>query len=107
MAARPLGRGRALASRRVLTDYHLHLQPDGIEPRAEAASRWQADGGHLTAAWIGRYVERARSRAVTQIALTDHVHRFREARETYADTIRWLYREGHLTRRQAGRLAEP
>jgi nucleoside-diphosphate-sugar epimerase len=33
--------------------------------------------------------------------------RFREARETYTDTIRWLYRAGHLTRRQAGRLAEP
>ena len=33
--------------------------------------------------------------------------RFREARETYADTIRWLHRAGHLTSEQAGRLAEP
>ena len=30
----------------------------------------------------------------------------RPVRESYADTIRWLYREGHVTRRQAGLLAE-
>jgi nucleoside-diphosphate-sugar epimerase len=32
--------------------------------------------------------------------------RFRDARETYIDTIRWLYRAGHLTRKQAGKLAD-
>jgi nucleoside-diphosphate-sugar epimerase len=32
--------------------------------------------------------------------------RFRDGRETYRDTIRWLYREGHLTRAQAGKLAD-
>ena len=32
--------------------------------------------------------------------------RFRDGRETYADTIRWLYRAGHLTAREAGRLAQ-
>ena len=32
--------------------------------------------------------------------------RFRDLRETYTDTIRWLYRAGHLTQREAGRLAE-
>ena len=32
--------------------------------------------------------------------------RFRGARETYADTIRWLYRAGHLTAAQAGDLAD-
>jgi dihydroflavonol-4-reductase len=31
---------------------------------------------------------------------------FRPGRETYADTIRWLFRAGHLTRKQAGRLAD-
>ena len=31
--------------------------------------------------------------------------RFRDARETYTDTIRWLYDAGHLTRKQAGKLA--
>lgn len=33
--------------------------------------------------------------------------RFREARETLADTIRWLHASGHLTGAQAGRLAQP
>jgi nucleoside-diphosphate-sugar epimerase len=32
--------------------------------------------------------------------------RFRDGRETYVDTIRWLYRAGHLTRQQAGVLAD-
>ena len=32
--------------------------------------------------------------------------RFRDGRETYTDTIRWLFRAGHLTRKQAGLLAE-
>jgi hypothetical protein len=32
--------------------------------------------------------------------------RFRDGRETYADTIRWLYRAGHVTAREAGWLAE-
>jgi nucleoside-diphosphate-sugar epimerase len=31
--------------------------------------------------------------------------RFRDGRESYADTIRWLYRAGHLTKREAGVLA--
>jgi nucleoside-diphosphate-sugar epimerase len=31
--------------------------------------------------------------------------RFRDGRETYADTIRWLHRAGHLTAREAGKLA--
>jgi dihydroflavonol-4-reductase len=32
--------------------------------------------------------------------------RLRDARDTYTDTIRWLFRAGHLTRRQAGKLAD-
>lgn len=31
---------------------------------------------------------------------------FRSARETYADTVRWLYEAGHLQARHVGRLAE-
>jgi nucleoside-diphosphate-sugar epimerase len=31
---------------------------------------------------------------------------FRDPEETYRDTIRWLYRAGHLTREQAGLLGE-
>ncbi len=65
----------------MLTDYHMHLQPDGVHARAAAAhAGWDADGGHLSPAWIGRYVDRARSRAVGEIAITEHVHRFAEAR---------------------------
>jgi hypothetical protein len=32
--------------------------------------------------------------------------RFRPTRETLADTIRWLHRAGHVSAREAGRLAE-
>ena len=69
----------------MLTDYHMHLQPDGAGARAAAASAWEADGGHLSAAWIGRYAERARSRAVSEIAITEHVYRFAEARDWNED----------------------
>ena len=65
----------------MLTDYHVHLQPDGPEARAAAAARWEADGGPRSTAWIGRYVERARARAVAEIAVTEHVHRFTVARD--------------------------
>jgi len=65
----------------VLTDYHLHLQPDGPEAREADHHRWDADGGPRTAAWIGRYVDAARARAVDEIAITEHVHRFAEVRD--------------------------
>lgn len=65
----------------MLTDYHTHLQPDGRQARAEAAAGWEAHGGHLAAGWIARYTARARERAVAEIAVTEHVHRFREARD--------------------------
>ena len=69
----------------MLTDYHMHLQPDGIDAREDAAPRWQEAGGHLGTGWIGRYVERARSRAVSEIAMTEHVYRFSEARDWLDD----------------------
>jgi len=65
----------------MLTDYHMHLQPDGADARAEAAPGWEALGGPLSLAWIGRYVERAVARAVGEIAVTEHVHRFAAARD--------------------------
>ncbi|MBM3634531.1 MAG: histidinol phosphate phosphatase [Actinobacteria bacterium] len=65
----------------MLTDYHLHLQPDGPEAREADRHRWDADGGPRTAAWIGRYVDAARARAVDEIAITEHVHRFAEVRD--------------------------
>jgi len=69
----------------VLTDYHMHLQPDGGGARAAAAHAWEADGGHLSSAWIGRYVARARARAVSEIAVTEHVYRFAQARDWNED----------------------
>ncbi|MGB1803045.1 MAG: PHP domain-containing protein [Miltoncostaeaceae bacterium] len=65
----------------MLTDYHLHLQPDGPEAREADRHRWDADGGARSTAWIARYVEAARARAVDEIAITEHVHRFREVRD--------------------------
>ncbi len=72
----------------MLTDYHMHLQPDGIAPRERQAAGWDADGGHLSATWIGRYVARARARAVEEIAITEHVYRFAEARP-WLDNAFW------------------
>jgi histidinol-phosphatase (PHP family) len=65
----------------VLTDYHMHLQPDGPEARDRDARRWEAHGGPRSVGWIGRYVARARARAVQEIAITEHVHRFTVARD--------------------------
>lgn len=65
----------------MLTDYHMHLQPDGADARARDAATWDADGGPLSPDWIARYVARARSRAVGEIAITEHVHRFAQARD--------------------------
>jgi len=31
---------------------------------------------------------------------------FRSARETYTDTLRWMYEAGHLTARHVGKLAK-
>jgi histidinol-phosphatase (PHP family) len=94
----------------VLTDYHMHLQPDGVDARAEAAPTWDAHGGPLSTGWIARYVERARARAVGEIAFTEHVHRFAEARDWH-DNPFWReeatedvdrYCEGLLAAREAG-----
>ncbi|MEQ9094242.1 MAG: hypothetical protein RLN63_09040, partial [Miltoncostaeaceae bacterium] len=60
----------------MLTDYHMHLIPDSAEERAAEGASWRADGGHLSAAWVARFVERARARAIGEIAVTEHVHRF-------------------------------
>lgn len=73
----------------MLTDYHMHLQPDGIDSRARGAQRWDEAGGHLGTGWIGRYVERARSRAVEEIAFTEHVYRFAEVRDWLDDPF-WV-----------------
>lgn len=65
----------------MLTDYHMHLTPDGVDERTKAAPSWRENGGYLSTAWISRYVEHARARAIDEIAITEHVHRFTEARD--------------------------
>ena len=32
--------------------------------------------------------------------------RFRPLEETFADTIRWLFEQGHITAKEAGQLAD-
>ena len=83
----------------MLTDYHMHLQPDGTGARAAAAHAWEVDGGHLSPGWIGRYAERARARAVSEIAITEHVYRFAQARDV--DTPEDLERVRALWRKRA------
>jgi histidinol-phosphatase (PHP family) len=73
----------------VLLDYHMHLQPDGVDARARDEGTWGAHGGHLSVDWIRRYTERARSRAVGEIAITEHVYRFAQARGWHDDRF-WL-----------------
>lgn len=60
----------------MLTDYHMHLQPDGVAERAAQAATWDADGGPLSQAWLGRYVARAAALGVQEIAFTEHDYRF-------------------------------
>lgn len=72
----------------MLTDYHMHLQPDGDAARERDARRWEAHGGARSLGWIGRYVERARARAIDEIAVTEHIHRFAVARDWH-DAAFW------------------
>lgn len=69
----------------MLTDYHMHLQPDGAEARARDAERWDTCGGYLSPGWIERYTRAAAARAVGEIAITEHVHRFSEARDWHSN----------------------
>lgn len=71
----------------MLTDYHMHLQPDGASARAAAAAGWEAEGGAWSVGWIRRYVDRAAARAVAEIAITEHVHRFAEARDWHGSAF--------------------
>lgn len=94
----------------MLTDYHLHAQPDGVTARASDAARWEMHGGPWTPGWLGRYVQAAASRAVGEIAITEHVHRFSVARD-WLDAPFWreeatedldVYAAGVLAARDTG-----
>jgi histidinol-phosphatase (PHP family) len=58
----------------VLTDYHVHLRPDGPEhTAAEAFTKANAD----------RYQEVAAERGVTALGVSEHVHRFIQALDVW------------------------
>ncbi|MDX6548944.1 MAG: histidinol-phosphatase family [Gaiellales bacterium] len=63
----------------MLTDYHMHLVPDG-EPYADEV---------FTIAHVESYVECARGAGIDEIGFTDHVYRFRQARG-WSDHPLWL-----------------
>ena len=54
----------------MLTDYHLHLEPDDHPPPCP-----------YTPERIEAYLETARARGVEEIGVTEHCHRFREFRQ--------------------------
>jgi histidinol-phosphatase (PHP family) len=54
----------------VLTDYHLHLRPDGP---GTAANEF------FTEANAGRYLEAAEEAGVREIGVSEHIYRFRDA----------------------------
>jgi histidinol-phosphatase (PHP family) len=58
----------------MLTDYHLHLRPDGAEASA-------AD--HFTAANAELYLAAARGAGIAELGVSEHVYRFRQALEVW------------------------
>lgn len=87
-----MGDAAACAPRRVrivLTDYHMHTQPDGVSEREGDDRGWERHGGPWTSGWIGEYVAVARSRAIDEIALTEHIHRFTCAQDWHTDPF-WV-----------------
>ena len=58
----------------MLTDYHVHLRPDGAEHRYEEA---------FTTANAERYQEVAAERGVDVLGVSEHVYRFRQALEVW------------------------
>ncbi len=54
----------------MLTDYHVHLRPDSLEATAE---------DHFTQANVGLYVEAAAEAGITELGVSEHIHRFTDA----------------------------
>jgi histidinol-phosphatase (PHP family) len=54
----------------VLTDYHLHLRPDGRDAEASA---------YLTQANVERYREVAEERGIAELGVSEHIYRFAQA----------------------------
>jgi histidinol-phosphatase (PHP family) len=54
----------------VLTDYHLHLRPDGPGTPPER---------YFTEENVGRYLDAAREAGIEELGVSEHVYRFRQA----------------------------
>jgi histidinol-phosphatase (PHP family) len=59
----------------MLTDYHLHLRPDGTEQLAADA---------FTEANIARYLDAAKAAGIEELGVSEHVYRFRQALEVWS-----------------------
>lgn len=72
----PLGRQAALrvSVGRVLTDYHLHLRPDDLAATA---------GQYFTSANFERYREVASERGISELGVSEHIHRFTASLEIW------------------------
>jgi histidinol-phosphatase (PHP family) len=58
----------------VLTDYHLHLRPDGTEQLAADA---------FTDANVARYLEAASAAGIVELGVSEHVYRFLQALDVW------------------------
>jgi histidinol-phosphatase (PHP family) len=58
----------------MLTDYHLHLRPDGTEQLAADA---------FTEANVARYLEAASVAGITELGVSEHVYRFLQALDVW------------------------
>lgn len=65
----------------MLTDYHVHLRPD---------DRPSEPSEYFTAANAERYREAAAARGVTELGVSEHVHRFRQALDVWQHPF-WRY----------------
>jgi histidinol-phosphatase (PHP family) len=59
----------------MLSDYHLHLRPDGRDARAE---------DYFTTANVERYREVADERGIVELGVSEHVYRFEQALDVWA-----------------------
>ena len=59
----------------MLTDYHLHLRPDG--PQSKPAD-------YFTASNVERYRAAAEERGISELGVSEHVYRFRQALEVWS-----------------------
>ena len=58
----------------MLTDYHVHLRPDGAGTPAD---------DYFTSANVARYREAAEERGIAELGVSEHVYRFRQALDVW------------------------